>query len=190
MDLLLVASLQLGLLFWFRIILVNKWFIFAQWYRRWGFKRTHKSWFGDYSGKIPENPGKIHGNLGKIGKNFCKIAEDLGKMTPNVAWFEKLALNVCRIAWRPIFGAHPKRRSAWEKVRTKVTQFFRTSLGKFGQKSCVPPKICLLLHLRIHPWRMSISVSAHSIFYTCFGLTSWSVAWCHDVHCVLRITND
>jgi len=44
------------------------------------------------------------------------------------------------------FEGHLKRSSAWENVRTKNgPNVFRTSLGKSGQKSFAPPKICLLL---------------------------------------------
>jgi len=31
--------------------------------------------------------------------------------------------------------------------RSVSLEFFRASLGKFGQKSFAPPKMCLLLHL-------------------------------------------
>jgi len=52
--------------------------------------------------------------------------------------------------WRPFYGGYTKKGSSWslvfvEKFCSRSLTTFQASLGKFGQKSFAPPKICLLL---------------------------------------------
>jgi len=91
-----------------------------------------------------KNPGKISGNLGKISENPAKMAA-------NIVWLKK---------WRPMFaekqmktflGGHTKKSlhdlCGRKFVRKSHRTIFRASLGKLGQKSFAPLKICSLLHL-------------------------------------------
>jgi len=81
-DLLLVASLQLGLCFRDGIIPVRKYFIFTQWYRRWGFKRIpiRLIWW-----LFGQNPWKSRQNPWKSVKNFAKYLKIWAKMM-KVLW--------------------------------------------------------------------------------------------------------
>ena len=69
----------------------------------------------------------------KIMFVFGKLGEIWAKMVLEVSWFQKI---------------HP----TWSEMYrffggNFVWSSFRAGLGKFGQKSFAPPKICLLLHL-------------------------------------------
>jgi len=58
-----------------------------------------------------------------------------------------------------------------ENIRTKsCLKTFRASLGKFGQKSFVPPKIRLLLHLCLQLFYCSLT-------YCCFGFRHPCKLW-------------
>ena len=97
--------------------------------------------FVEYPGKIPENLGKIPENPNKIPKYLGKIPENLGKngahrCLPSKKGAQGLQKN------KPFFGGHTTK-----TVGKRCTTTFWASLGKFGQKSFVSPKICLLLHL-------------------------------------------
>jgi len=100
------------------------------------FRHPQKFWFVENPGKILENLGKIPENPGKNGGQHCLISKNS-------------AQRLQRNTWRPFFGGRTKKRSSWslwEKCRQKLhKKTFRSSLGKFGQKSFAPPKICLLL---------------------------------------------
>jgi len=125
-----------------------------QWCRRGGVQgvqaHPQKFWFVQNLGKIPETFGKISENLGKIPENPNKIPKYLGKIPENLG---KNGTQRCltskngdqslqKSRWRPFFGGH-----STKMVGKSCTTTFWASLGKFGQKSFAPPKICLLLHL-------------------------------------------
>jgi len=100
-----------------------------------------KFWFG-------ENPGKIRGNLGKICESLREIPENMGKNNAQhgLIW-KKLAPNVRRITWKSFLEVVPKKCLNEKNICRKSDQkIFRWSLGKYGQKSFAPLKICLLLH--------------------------------------------
>jgi len=103
---------------------------------------------------IVKNPGKNRRNLGKICENlanslkiWAKSLKTRAKMVPNVVRF--MAPNVCV---RPFCrGQSQIKVFLRENLRTKSNpNFFRASLGKFGQKSFAFSKNCLLLHLWCH----------------------------------------
>jgi len=64
------------------------------------------------------------------------------KMTPNVAWLQKLVPKVCRKTHEDVFGHHTKKSLndlCWrEFVDKSCTKNFSGSLGKFGEKSFAP----------------------------------------------------
>jgi len=86
-----------------------------------------------FSGKLGEF-GQVRGNLSKNG-------------AWSVLWCF-LILKKCALVLFDFKNAPNMRRNAvvffWGHF---LWSFFRASLGKFGQKSFVPPNICLLLHL-------------------------------------------
>ena len=61
-------------------------------------------------------------------------------------WFDLkiLAPKVCKINFMEVI---PRKDSRENIFRKSDPNFFRASLGKFGQKSFAPPNICLLLYL-------------------------------------------
>ena len=94
--------------------------------------------------KPSQNPRKSGQTPWKYGQKWRPTYFDLKKMAPKVG----------RMTWRPFFFWRSSQNGRHEKVyayshKTWPKIIFR-SLGKFGQKSFVPPKICLLLHL----WHM------------------------------------
>ena len=96
--------------------------------------------------------------------NYLKIRIE---MAPNVVWFWKIGTQRCDNHMRPFFEVIPKMICVGGSTRTKSCQkSFRASLGKFGQKSLTPPKICLFLHLchsmfaRWHGSKMNSGISA------------------------------
>jgi len=94
------------------------------------------------------NPGKIHKHVGKIYENVSKIPEILGNLPENTdknGYQRYLILKNWRRTWRPFFlEVIPKITSVGGNTHTKsCPKTFRASLGKFGQKSFAPPKICL-----------------------------------------------
>ena len=109
----------------------------------------------------PLKPGN-YGNLGKMCENLRKIAVVwiyrngtqnqsaeffirscfLGKLGwnsgKNGAWSALISKNAPNMKWNAF---------VFLEVIFHFLEFIRASLGKFGQKSFAPPKICLLLHL-------------------------------------------
>jgi len=117
-------------------------------------------------GKIPENPNKIP-------KYLSKIPENLGKMVPNVVWLQKMAPNVCRKTSEDhLLGGHTTK-----MVGKSCTTTFLASLGKFGQKSFAPPRICLLLHLLYvsndQQWVNNVLVHWHFCVLKVICLKNW-----------------
>ena len=72
-----------------------------------------------------------------------KIPENLGKWAPNVVWLQNMAPKVCRKTSEDHFlGGHTAK-----TVGKSCTVTFLVNLGKFGQISLAPLRICLLLHI-------------------------------------------
>jgi len=100
-----------------------------------------------------ENLDKIPENLGKTSENLGKIPEYLGKNGAQRCWTSKngaqrLHKNTIKTIFlevTPKTGLHIL--CGRKFVGKRHTKTFSSSLGKFGQKSFAPPKICLLLHL-------------------------------------------
>ena len=90
-----------------------------------------KFWFVENPGKIRENLVNIPENPNKIPKYLGKIPENLGKNGAPVLQKNK---------WRPFIW-----RSHHENGRQKLHNF----LGKLGQKSFAPAKICFFLNTRV-----------------------------------------
>jgi len=120
----------------------------VQWCRkRWcrGTSAPQKFWFGENRAKSLKIRAKSMEIWAKYLKTFAMSGQKWRR-----TWFDlkHMAPNVCRIIWRPFYGGHPNT-SAWENVRTKSgPKVFQAIVGKSGQKSFAPLKICLLLH----PW--------------------------------------
>jgi len=85
-------------------------------------------------------------------KIWAKSLKIRAKMAPNVVWLQKMAPNVCRKTQDDLLGEVTPKKGLHDlcgKIfgRKSRTKSFQKHLGKFGQKSFAPPKICLLLHL-------------------------------------------
>ena len=130
---------------------------------------------------------KIFAKSLKISANF-QILENIGKslnisasiFNENTdkngaehAFIWKNGANLCRITWRPLFGVHPKDGRYEKIIAQKVTQIFRASLGKFGQKSFAPPKICLLVHLCLWSPRTSCLLPWSNQYFWQFSWFVW-----------------
>ena len=86
-----------------------------------------------------------------------KIPENLSKIRKNVA------PNVCRKnTWSPIFGYHTNKRSSWSFWEKICRQ--KNFSGKFWEKSFAPPKLCLLLHLRLQPTQIFGGINDCNLF--------------------------
>jgi len=94
---------------------------------------------------MPKNLGKIFESLGKISENPVKYNAQRCLTWKNGA--QSLQANT----WSSFFGGHTKKGlhdlCGSKFVGKSRTKTFRTSLGKFGQKSFATPKIFLFLHL-------------------------------------------
>ena len=89
--------------------------------------------------------------LRKSVKTFANSLKVGGEMAPNVLWFEKNGAQRIQNHMKAFYWRSSQKRSSWESIRTdSCPKIFWAIFGKFGQKSFAPPKICLLLHLRVH----------------------------------------
>jgi len=116
-----------------------------QWCRSRGWKCTLKSFhlvkIREISLKIWEKSLKTFAKSLKIWTNSMKI---WAKMAPNVFWFE----NGAKITRRLVFLEVIPKTVVIRKYRPRSgPKVFRASLGKFGQKSFIPPKIACSYNL-------------------------------------------
>ena len=97
-----------------------------------GQAHPQKFWFAENLGNIPENPREN-------GAQPCLTLKHCAQGLQKITWM------------KTFFGGHTKKGLhdllGRESVGQTCTKSFRESLGKFGQKSFVTPKIFLLLNL-------------------------------------------